>query len=393
MIHYLTTGPQAFTMLDHLAGRGRDVADQIRVVDYDHVAREAQLAPGTWVLTALDQLSVGMQEFVRTMHTQMAGEAGLRFLNHPTRTLQRFDLLSTMARIGRNDFRAVRATGDIASLRFPVFLRSEWDHGGNVSPLLESAGDVHTAIARATMQGHRLRDLLVVEFCSTADAEGRYRKYGAYIVGDRILPRHMSVTPQWMVKHAGSVFTRETILEESAYVLDNPHETDLREIFALAGVEYGRIDYALKDGRIQVWEINLTPTIGRGDGRSTKDLPEDLRQLRAASRDVFFRAFNDAWLAIDHKVASPAPVPIRIDTATRRNALVKERRLSLAARLRRGIQPLDALLKPVALRLLPLVARFVRVSTSSGSTASNGPRHAGQVTTDPHPTNGEKPLV
>ena len=393
MIHYLTTAQQGLTMHDHLAGRGADVADRIRVVDYDHLAAETHLAAGTWVLTALDQLSVGMQQFVGTLHGQMAGEAGVRFLNHPTRTLRRFDVLETMRRVGYNDFRAVRASGDLSTLRFPVFLRSEWDHGGNISPFLDSLSEVRAAIVRATMQGHRLRDLLVVEFCPTADALGRYRKYGAYIVGDRIMPRHMSVTRQWMVKHAGSEFTREIVLEEEAYVLDNPHEAELREIFSLAAVEYGRIDYAVKDGRIQVWEINLAPTIGRGDGRSTKGLPEDLRQLRAGSRDFFFRAFNDAWVAIDHKVASPTPIPIRIENGMRRRALVKERRESLVGRLRRGLRPLDALLKPVALRFLPLMARFVRVSASSGTTVSDGPRHAGQVSTDRHPTNGGKPRV
>jgi hypothetical protein len=221
-----------------------------------------------------------------------------------------------------------------------------------------------------------------VEFCSTADAEGRYRKYGAYIVGNRIMPRHMAVTQQWMVKHAGTEFSRETILEEQAYVLDNPHEAELREIFSLAAVEYGRIDYAVKDGRIQVWEINLAPTIGRGDGKSTRDLPDDLRKIRADSRDFFFRAFNDAWLASDHTVASPAPIPISIDAATRRRALVKPRRLTLAARLRRWSQPLDALLKPVALRLLPLMARLVRVSVSSGSASSDGGPRVGPVVTD-----------
>ena len=29
----------------------------------------------------------------------------------------------------------------------------------------------------------------------------------------------------------------------------------------MAGVEYGRIDYAMKDGAMQVWEINLNATL------------------------------------------------------------------------------------------------------------------------------------
>jgi hypothetical protein len=29
--------------------------------------------------------------------------------------------------------------------------------------------------------------------------------------------------------------------------------------FELARIEFGRIDYSMKDGRIQVWEINTNP--------------------------------------------------------------------------------------------------------------------------------------
>ena len=41
------------------------------------------------------------------------------------------------------------------------------------------------------------------------------------------------------------------IAEELRYLRENPHEAELREIFSLARVEYGRIDYGVVDGRIQ----------------------------------------------------------------------------------------------------------------------------------------------
>ena len=40
----------------------------------------------------------------------------------------------------------------------------------------------------------------------------------------------------------------------------------LRRVFAVAGVDYGRVDYGVLDGVPQVWEINLNPTIGRPAG-------------------------------------------------------------------------------------------------------------------------------
>jgi D-alanine-D-alanine ligase-like ATP-grasp enzyme len=42
----------------------------------------------------------------------------------------------------------------------------------------------------------------------------------------------------------------------------------------MAGIEYGRVDYTVHDGRLQIWEINTNPTIGCS---SVSD-PASLRQ-------------------------------------------------------------------------------------------------------------------
>jgi len=33
----------------------------------------------------------------------------------------------------------------------------------------------------------------------------------------------------------------------------------LRRIFDIAGIDYGRIDYSLRDGAVETWEINTNP--------------------------------------------------------------------------------------------------------------------------------------
>ena len=43
------------------------------------------------------------------------------------------------------------------------------------------------------------------------------------------------------------------------YVRTNPHADELRKLFGAANIEYGRIDYTIADGRIQVFEINTNP--------------------------------------------------------------------------------------------------------------------------------------
>jgi len=49
--------------------------------------------------------------------------------------------------------------------------------------------------------------------------------------------------------------------EEMHYLQSNPHQAELRRIFDLANIRFGRIDYAVADRCIQVWEINTNPRL------------------------------------------------------------------------------------------------------------------------------------
>ena len=51
--------------------------------------------------------------------------------------------------------------------------------------------------------------------------------------------------------------------EEARYVTDFPreHYEQVWRAFVEAGIEYGRIDYAMAGDRVVVWEINTNPTL------------------------------------------------------------------------------------------------------------------------------------
>ena len=46
---------------------------------------------------------------------------------------------------------------------------------------------------------------------------------------------------------------------ERDFVMDNLHAEALRKVFSIARIQYGRADFALVNGRIQVYEINTNP--------------------------------------------------------------------------------------------------------------------------------------
>src|SRR5215471_16074833 len=99
-------------MQDYLSVRGAALTSRIRIVEYERLAEWNYLERGTYVLSALDQLSPGMLRLVEALVGQLEGSDGVRFVNHPSRTMRRFTLLETLSRLGRNDFRAERITRD-----------------------------------------------------------------------------------------------------------------------------------------------------------------------------------------------------------------------------------------------------------------------------------------
>jgi len=246
MICFLVRQRHTYTLtgwIDHYASQ---LAGRIRVLAYEDL--HGRLPTGTYVFGDVERLRPRRAARAARAWKRMHA-AGFPLLNHPLHSLRRYDLLRAVD----NDFRVFRAGEKAADLRFPVFLRSENGHEGSLTPLLHSAGELETA-----RQKHP--DALLVEFADTSDEDGIYRKYSAFRIGEHLIPRHLLFSKNWIVKRPDVVEDRH-LEEEAAYLQGNPHAEELRRIFELAGIEYGRIDYGVKKGRIQVWEINTNPTL------------------------------------------------------------------------------------------------------------------------------------
>ncbi len=343
MIHFLAPADEVL-IRNYLDVRGASIAHHFRIIDYENLPQEFR--GGTYLFAALEQLSAPMERLTEELYAQLSRCEGVRILNTPGRTLRRYELLRELARLGRNDFRAVRANDDLRQLRFPVFVRAERTHEGALSPLLHSLSEVEAWIGRNVLLGRAAHELLVVEFCDTRDANGFYRKYAAFNVGGRIVAKSLDYGSEWMLKRQTTEYSREMLLEEHEYVRTNPHERDLAEIFAIAKADYGRIDYAMKDGEIRTWEINLHPTAGRARGVSKYRAPNDLERIQEQTKEVFHQRFREAWLAID--IEDDRVLPVSLDgaliAAARRAPAPQRPRGPLVARVRKALRPLKPLL-------------------------------------------------
>jgi hypothetical protein len=206
-----------------------------------------------------------------------------RLLNHPARALRRYELLRLLCDGGWNAHDAWRVIERRTPRRFPVFLRGDGHRVGILTDLLHTPAELDAALARLAQEEAPREDLLVVEFTDTRSADGLYRKYAAFRVGDRIVPRHVLFSKHWAQSHADES-SAALAEEELAYLRGNPHADALREVFERARIDYGRIDYGVRNGRVQVWEINTNPTILKA------------RMWRDAQRLAVHRHFADAFV-------------------------------------------------------------------------------------------------
>lgn len=272
------------------------LAGRVQVLPYEHLPLKKKLPPGTYIFSQIETLPRRLAAELGGLCDNMEHRPGFRVLNHPCRSLRRYELLSKLHQEGLNAFQAFRLESCQMPGRFPVFLRGENDHRGSPTRLLHTPAEFRTAAHIFRANAGREEKDLVVEFCDTSDRNGTFRKYSCVLVGDQLVPRHLLFGQTWMTKWVGAVISPEQSAEERDFVDRNPHADQVRRIFALANIQYGRIDYAVLDGKVQTWEINTNPRLASAGDYS--DHPE-----RAYVQDRFGKHITSAFDAIDMQEA------------------------------------------------------------------------------------------
>ena len=328
MIFYLVQRQHAKS-LQYVNLWGPEPGSRMRYLFYDDLVHANHADPATYIFSDLETLSPGQLQLAIEFDDQLS-LAGDRFrvLNHPASVLRRYDALNKLYAEGVNTFRVVRACDSLEGIRFPVFLRRGDDHRGNLTPLLQDRAALERGLKYVRLQGNRLADILVVEFCDTSDPAGVFRKYSAFVVDKTVLPRHLLFGHNWNLKKP-SLKSDELDREQMTYLETNPHREFVADAFRRTNIDYGRIDYGVLGTVPQVWEINTHPTVAKLADRLT-----------------------EAFEAIDTSGdGSPIPISFRRETLEQIKQEVKSR--SRNSNLRTAVSALAStpFLEPVKQRL------------------------------------------
>lgn len=290
-------------MREYLHGLGKELADRIKVVTYTPFCQQEELPFGTYIFSDVDRLS-GSQSTNVFRRWKVLQEAGCRLLNDPIRSFRRYDLLRWLYENGINDFDCYMVNEHRKPKRFPVFIRRAFDHDGAISDLLPDQAALDAALVEMRASAEWPGDKLITEYVDVGGKERIFRKFAAFRIGDRFIPRQIMARSTWVVK-TPELHTPELAAEEAAHLENCPFEDLLMRVFRAARIEYGRVDYSVVDGRIRIFEINTNPSV---IGVASTAQLTDPNSLRGPTYRKVMKKYMDALAALDDPRAGD-PVP------------------------------------------------------------------------------------
>jgi hypothetical protein len=262
MLRFIVRAGHLLTLRPYLRDWAGSFASHIEISSYDELFRSRRVPLCTHVFTDLECLTPEERESAAYFWNALERTPDLvRLLNHPLIAMRRYELLRHLHQCGINEFDAYRLADARKPKRFPVFVRVENNHQGPETDLIHSQEELDAVVDRLRAQGKCLESRIAIEFCAEPSPAGVYRKYGVFYVDGAVIPRHLLCSAGWLVKGSTSFVDEQVLEEEKCFIEENPHAREIREIFGLARINYGRIDYGIVNGKVQVYEINTNPTI------------------------------------------------------------------------------------------------------------------------------------
>jgi hypothetical protein len=289
LILIITTEKHRYT---HASLRSESDVDA-RVISYDEIKKHAATLPeATYVFTDVDRLPPA-EVLEAARYYRALRDHGQKVLNDPARLLTRFGLLRALSRAGINQFDGYRVEDLDEPRRWPVFLRMEGSHGTPLSGLLDNRVELDAAVESSVEKGVPRSSLIVIEYAAEPVQPGLFRKLSVFRVGERLLGYTCVHDDQWIVKYGKpGIAPPELYEEEYEFVANNPFADVLRPVFDIAGIDYGRVDFGLVDGRPQIYEINSNPHL------ELRPAPGPVAR-RDESNDLFRTNYLAALQAID----------------------------------------------------------------------------------------------
>ena len=264
---------------------------EVECRNYDWLINTNPLPKATYIFTDRERMDLWELRVFSALFTHLENSgSGYRVLNNPLHMLNRRSLLRSLYVEGVNDFNAYPLTERRMPENFPVFIRREHDHSHPLTDLLNNQEELDVALNKLKNDGEPEDGVLIIEYSAEPIEGTLFRKLAAYRVGDEIIFFNTVHEHSWLVKYGTKNSASDAMYqEEQDMILSNRYADIIRKVFDIARIEYGRVDFGLVNGKVQIYEINTNPTTA-----SPKPHPNMIREEnQRLAWDRYCKALTD----------------------------------------------------------------------------------------------------
>lgn len=259
MLLYLAKEKNLDTIVVFIRQWAPEMQSFMKLGTYTHVYKLQQAPRGHVIFTDLERHRPSARVMLSRLADELSAHEGVRLVNDPRKVKDRYDIARTLYDEGVNRFN-VYSLDEIDRIeRYPVFIRHRYQHSGPGTPLIQSRETLDTLLAGFLLNDYAPEELMIVEYLDTS-TDGVFAKYGAFHINGKVLPRHRLCGDDWALKQS-NIKDEQTAAAEAEFLDKNLYADQVKRAFELAGIDYGRADFSVLDGQIQVWEINTNPVI------------------------------------------------------------------------------------------------------------------------------------
>lgn len=243
-------------------------APRIGALLYGALRKQRSMRAAAVVFCDVERLGPEQEDHLAALAARWTGGENVPILlNTPPKALRRYPLMKALkaAGVNRADVARLDDPDALARIRFPCFIRYENGHidKGRSPELLVDQGALAAKLAAMRANGETFYGKIAIEYEDVRDAAGYYVKYSYFKVGDALIAGHRFADQHWFVKAASQQLVAnrpEVTAAEREYVETSPYRDQIQRVFEIAGIDYGRIDFGVRnDGGLQIFEINTNP--------------------------------------------------------------------------------------------------------------------------------------
>lgn len=262
MLYFITMDDNKSTITTFLKIVEKELNFSVKILSYNEALNWYSFYNSIVIFCDIERFNKSLLKEAIGLNDRIRNEKPWIVLNNPNEVLGRYKLLKGFHNKGINSFNVHRPPVKDKPIKFPVFLRNELDHKGPISRLINCHEDLQkslTSIKPKSLQSPFLP--MIVEYCAVNNVQGNFHKYGAFFLKDKVIPKHLYFSDQWMIKGDTKHQTPANLISEKKYITENYFEKEISRIFKMARIGYGRIDFAISQKGIEVFEINTNPQI------------------------------------------------------------------------------------------------------------------------------------